>query len=352
MEVWSCPTIPTLQRPWWWRWISIGGEEERRRKREFCSSVFSALLRYLFYAFFSFFFAIVGTTIGAMTGAVFGMKSERKIGLVHGAAVGAITGATFFLHAVNASFAFWISFHDDEPPSFHLFRPWWWRWISIGGEEERRRKREFCSSVFSALLHYLFYAFFSFFFAVVGTTVGAMTGAVFGMKSERKIGLVHGAAVGAFTGASFFLHVVNASFAFWISFHDNEPPSFHLFIEVITSLLKPTLVYLGEEFGPGMHGPVRNPIEVITSLLKPTLVYLGEEFGPGMHGPVRNPVATVETNNQVPRFLDRKGGNALHRGSILDKLPKTKITDKNIYDSSGNRISCSVCLEVYISPSI
>ncbi|XP_028059999.1 NEP1-interacting protein 1-like isoform X4 [Camellia sinensis] len=166
-----------------------------------------------------------------------------------------------------------------------LQRPWWWRWISIGGEEERRRKREFCSSVFSALLHYLFYAFFSFFFAVVGTTVGAMTGAVFGMKSERKIGLVHGAAVGAFTGASFFLHVVNASFAFWISFHDNEPPSFHLF------------------------------------------------------------VATVETNNQVPRFLDRKGGNALHRGSILDKLPKTKITDKNIYDSSGNRISCSVCLE-------
>ena len=63
-------------------------------------------------------------------------------------------------------------------------------------------------------------------------------------------------------------------------------------------------------------------------------------------------VATVETNNQVPRFIDRKGGNALHRGSIPDKLPKTRITDKNIYDSSGNRISCSVCLEVYISPSI
>ncbi|GMP81726.1 hypothetical protein CsSME_00036340 [Camellia sinensis var. sinensis] len=142
-----------------------------------------------------------------------------------------------------------------------LQRPWWWRWISIGGEEERRRKREFCSSVFSALLRYLFYAFFSFFFAVVGTTIGAMTGAVFGMKSERKIGLVHGAAVGAFTGASFFLHAVNASFAFWISFHDDEPPSFHLLIEVITSLLKPTLVYLGEEFGPGMHGPVRNPTE-------------------------------------------------------------------------------------------
>ncbi|CAL5349452.1 unnamed protein product [Camellia sinensis] len=210
-----------------------------------------------------------------------------------------------------------------------LQRPWWWRWISIGGEEERRRKREFCSSVFSALLRYLFYAFFSFFFAVVGTTIGAMTGAVFGMKSERKIGLVHGAAVGAITGATFFLHAVNASFAFWISFHDDEPPSFHLFIEVITSLLKPTLVYLGEEFGPGMHGPVRNP----------------DVNADDANDDDDDQVATVETNNQVPRFLDRKGGNALHRGSILDKLPKTKITDKNIYDSSGNRISCSVCLE-------
>ncbi|CAL5416114.1 unnamed protein product [Camellia sinensis] len=196
-----------------------------------------------------------------------------------------------------------------------LQRPWWWRWVSIGGEEERRRKRELCSSVFSALLHYLFYAFFSFFFAVVGMTIGAMAGAVLGMKSERKIGLVHGAAVGAFTGASFSLHAVSASFSLWISFHDNEPLSLPLFIEVITSILNPTLVYLGEKFGPGMHGPVRNQ------------------------------VATVETNNQVPRFIDRKGGNALHRGSILDKLPKTRITDKNIYDSSGNRISCSVCLE-------
>ncbi|CAL5349454.1 unnamed protein product [Camellia sinensis] len=159
---------------------------------------------------------------------------------------------------------------------------------------------------------------------MVGTTIGAMTGAVLGMKSKRKIGLVHGAAVGAFTGASFSLHAVSAAFSLWISFHDNEPPSFPLFIEVITSLLKPTLVYLGEEFGPGMHGPVRNQ---------------------DVNADDDDQVATVETNKQVPRFIDRKGGNGLHTGSILDKLPKTRITDKNIYDSSGNRISCSVCLE-------
>ncbi|THG18639.1 hypothetical protein TEA_012571 [Camellia sinensis var. sinensis] len=155
-------------------------------------------------------------------------------------------------------------------------------------------------------------------------TIGAMAGAVLGMKSERKIGLVHGAAVGAFTGASFSLHAVSASFSLWISFHDNEPLSLPLFIEVITSILNPTLVYLGEKFGPGMHGPVRNQ---------------------DVNADDADQVATVETNNQVPRFIDRKGGNALHRGSILDNLPKTRITDKNIYDSSGNRISCSVCLE-------
>ncbi|CAL5418509.1 unnamed protein product [Camellia sinensis] len=132
---------------------------------------------------------------------------------------------------------------------------------------------------------------------MVGTTIGAMAGAVLGMKSERKIGLVHGAAVGAFTGASFSLHAVSASFSLWISFHDNEPPSFPLFIEDVNA------------------------------------------------DDDDDQVATVETNNQVPRFIDRKGGNASHRGSILDKLPKTRITDKNIYDFSGNRISCSVCLE-------
>ncbi|CAL5418505.1 unnamed protein product [Camellia sinensis] len=120
------------------------------------------------------------------------------------------------------------------------------------------------------------------------------------MKSKRKIGLVHGAVVGAFTGASFSLHA----------------------IEVITSLLKPTLVYLGEEFGPGMHG-----------------------ISSDVNADDDDQVATVETNKQVPRFIDRKGGNGLHTGSILDKLAKTRITDKNIYDSSGNRISCSVCLE-------
>ncbi|KAF5943114.1 hypothetical protein HYC85_020756 [Camellia sinensis] len=122
-----------------------------------------------------------------------------------------------------------------------------------------------------------------------------MTGAVLGMKSKRKIGLVHGAAVGAFTGAFFSLHAVSAAFSLWISFHDNEPPSFPLL---------------------------------------------------DANADDDDQVATVETNNQVPRFIDRKGGNGLHTGSILDKLPKTRITYKNIYDSSGNRISCSVCLEV------
>ncbi|KAI8004991.1 NEP1-interacting protein 1 [Camellia lanceoleosa] len=150
-----------------------------------------------------------------------------------------------------------------------------------------------------------------------------MTGTILGMKSERKIGLVHGAAVGAFTGASFSLYAVSAAFSLWISFHDNEPPSFPLFIEVITSLLKPTLVYLGEEFGP-----VRN-----------------QNLNADDADDDDDQVAIVETNNQVPRFIDKKGGNALHRGSILDKLPVTRIADKNIYDSSENRISCSVSLE-------
>ncbi|XP_057501840.1 NEP1-interacting protein-like 1 isoform X2 [Actinidia eriantha] len=169
-----------------------------------------------------------------------------------------------------------------------------------------QRSIEFCSALVSAVLRSLFYAIFTSFFGVVGTTVGAMTGAVSGLKNKR--GFFHGAAIGAIAGAYFSVEFVKASFDFFNSY-DDGPLSFLQFIDVITSLFNPTLLYLGEKFGP-----------------------------------IRNQVGTVETIHEVPRFINNKREDLLYRGSA-DRLPKIRITDKNIYDASGNRISCSVCLE-------
>lgn len=54
---------------------------------------------------------------------------------------------------------------------------------------------------------------------------------------------------------------------------------------------------------------------------------------------------TVLTINEVQRLIDARGANVSSRSSV-DLLPKTRITHKNIYDNSGSRICCPICLEV------
>ncbi|KAG5542473.1 hypothetical protein RHGRI_022121 [Rhododendron griersonianum] len=174
-----------------------------------------------------------------------------------------------------------------------------------GVSGDRQRRIEYISSVVSAVLSNLFYAILICLFGVVWGTLGAMTalvGAVFGLKSRR--GLLHGAAAGAY----FYLLFFKASAGLWMSFADG-PSSFLHLIVVISRLVNPALLYLGE-----------------------------------LIGSVGNQMGTVQSINEVQRSISTRGAKEPSRRSV-DRLSKTRITDQNIYDDSGNRISCPICLE-------
>lgn len=54
---------------------------------------------------FSFYFGVVGSLVGAVTGALIGLATES--GLFRGAGVGAISGAVFSIEAVESSLDLW-----------------------------------------------------------------------------------------------------------------------------------------------------------------------------------------------------------------------------------------------------
>lgn len=57
-------------------------------------------------------------------------------------------------------------------------------------------------------------------------------------------------------------------------------------------------------------------------------------------------MGAVETNfEEVTNIFDIGGVKGLP-GDLVDKIPKIKITNTNNIDNSGERVSCSVCLQV------
>lgn len=49
--------------------------------------------------------------------------------------------------------------------------------------------------------------------------------------------------------------------------------------------------------------------------------------------------------DEVQNIFDTGGSKGLS-GDLVDKIPKIKITTDNNVDASGDRVSCSVCLQV------
>ena len=49
--------------------------------------------------------------------------------------------------------------------------------------------------------------------------------------------------------------------------------------------------------------------------------------------------------DEVTNIFDTGGAKGLS-GDLVEKIPKIKITNKNNVDASGERVSCSVCLQV------
>ncbi|KMT06932.1 hypothetical protein BVRB_6g152690 [Beta vulgaris subsp. vulgaris] len=166
------------------------------------------------------------------------------------------------------------------------------------------------SFAFSATLGSLLSAFFTFCFALVGTLLGAMTGALIGQETES--GFVRGAAIGAISGAVFSIEVFESSLVLWRSDESGVG----------------CLLYL---------------IDVIASLLSGRLVR--ERIGPAMLSAVQSQMGAVETNFEEATNIFDIGGVKGLPGDLVEKIPKIKISKNNNIDDSGERVSCSVCLQ-------
>lgn len=162
----------------------------------------------------------------------------------------------------------------------------------------------------SAVLGNLFSAFFTFCFALVGTLLGAMTGALIGQETES--GFIRGAAIGAISGAVFSIEVFESSVVLWRS----------------------------DETGLGC---LLYLIDVLASLLSGRLVR--ERIGPAMLSAVQSQMGAVEMSyDEATNIFDTGGAKGLS-GDLVEKIPKIKITNNNNVDASGERVSCSVCLQ-------
>ncbi|XP_022855325.1 NEP1-interacting protein-like 1 [Olea europaea var. sylvestris] len=163
----------------------------------------------------------------------------------------------------------------------------------------------------SAIIGNVFSAIFTFFFAIVGTLLGAMTGALIGQETES--GFVRGAAVGAISGAVFSIEVFESSLLLWQS----------------------------DESGVGC---ILYLIDVIASLLSGRLVR--ERIGPAMLSAVQSQMGAVETTTfeEVQNIFDTGGAKGL-AGDTVEKIPKITIGKDENVDASGERVSCSVCLQ-------
>ncbi|KAE9606614.1 hypothetical protein Lal_00026364 [Lupinus albus] len=162
----------------------------------------------------------------------------------------------------------------------------------------------------SAIIGNILSAILTFCFALVGTLLGAMTGALIGQETES--GFIRGAAVGAISGAVFSIEVFESSLVLWQSDESGIG----------------CLLYL---------------IDVIASLLSGRLVR--ERIGPAMLSAVQSQMGAVETGfDEVQNIFDIGGSKGLS-GDSVEKIPKIKITSDNNIDGSGERVSCSVCLQ-------
>ncbi|KAG4175238.1 hypothetical protein ERO13_A11G171900v2, partial [Gossypium hirsutum] len=84
-------------------------------------------------------------------------------------------------------------------------------------------------------------------------------------------------------------------------------------------------------------------IDVIASLLSGRLVR--ERIGPAMLSAVQSQMGASETPfEEVQNIFDTGGVKGL-AGDLVEKIPKIIITKNNNVDASGEKVSCTVCLQ-------
>jgi hypothetical protein len=152
-------------------------------------------------------------------------------------------------------------------------------------------------------------------FASVGVLLGAVTGALIGLATES--GVLGGTGIGAVSGALVAMEVVERSFTIWRS---------------TSSGIWSILYVLG----------------VLYSLMTGQLVR--EKVDPAVQSAVESQMNAVDLPFREVLDIFETGGNSggMEKNSI-DMLPVIKFNHQNIVDASGEKISCSVCLQDFQS---
>ncbi|KAJ1380030.1 Zinc finger, RING-type [Sesbania bispinosa] len=157
-----------------------------------------------------------------------------------------------------------------------------------------------------------------------------MTGALIGQETES--GFIRGAAVGAISGAVFSIEVFESSLVLWQS-DESGISSLRFDCHFHWQFVWSNLIILSYAM----------QIDVLASLLSGRLVR--ERIGPAMLSAVQSQMGATEISfDEVQNIFDIGGAKGLSSASV-EKIPKITITsDKNV-DASGERVSCSVCLQ-------
>ncbi|KAK8917042.1 NEP1-interacting protein 1 [Platanthera zijinensis] len=175
--------------------------------------------------------------------------------------------------------------------------------VSGGGGQE-------ASSTASELVERIVVGIITCAFALVGTPIGAVTGAFIGLATET--GLFRGAGIGAIYGAVFSVEAVESSVALWHS-HESGVSSILYVIDIICSLLTGRLVR--------------------------------EKVGPAVQSAVQSQMSALELPYVEALDIFETGDTRGMSKDSVELLPILKITSENSCDCSGERIICSVCLQ-------
>ncbi|XP_020574188.1 NEP1-interacting protein 1-like isoform X1 [Phalaenopsis equestris] len=197
------------------------------------------------------------------------------------------------------------------------------------------------SFVVSEFIERLVVAIITCVFAIVGTPIGAVTGAVIGIATET--GLFRGAGIGAISGAVFSVEAVESSVALWHS-SDSGIWSILYVFDIICSLLSGRIVR--EKVGPAVLSAVQSqvPVELnLTELYKlyETLISILMNI---LSINFMQMSALESVYAEAPDIFETGGTRGMSKDSV-ESLPKLKMSSDNIMDCSGERICCSVCLQ-------
>lgn len=162
-----------------------------------------------------------------------------------------------------------------------------------------------CCYGVSAIIFSVSYAVCFLFLAIVGSTLGAFTGVLLGVKSQR--GFFCSVAVGAISGGSFLINAFKTSIALWFS----DDCSFGDLLQWTDWTTELDARELVQQF----------LYSLILLRLEQTLAHAD------------NMISEISVD---PAKVSKHSLNRIHR---------IVITEDHLMDSSGNRSSCSICLQ-------